>query len=93
MMSVLGGAILVVSEILFFTVLIRGHRAPKVEAGEYRFSVATHEPHSVPAALNGFGLWVSLMLGLTIINYGFPIAHLMALRDTSVPVVRVGGAK
>jgi cytochrome c oxidase subunit 1 len=93
MMSVLGGAILVVSGILFLTVLIRGHLAPKVDPGEYRFSVAVHQPTRVPVALNGFGLWFSLMLGLTIINYGFPIAHLLALPDTSVPVVRVGGAK
>jgi hypothetical protein len=33
------------------------------------------------------------MLMLTVINYGFPIAHLMALRDTAIPVVRVGGSK
>src|SRR5271166_6544040 len=38
MMSVLGGAILVVSEVLFFAVLINGHRAPRIEPGEYRFS-------------------------------------------------------
>ena len=93
MLSVLGGAILVVSGILFLAVLIRGHMAPRVDPGEYRFSVAVHQPISVPVALNGFGLWLSLMLGLTIINYGFPIAHLLALPDTSVPVVRVGGAK
>jgi cytochrome c oxidase subunit 1 len=78
---------------LFLTVLVRGHRAPRVDPGEYRFSVAVHQPTTVPVALNGFGLWLSLMLGLTIINYGFPIAHLLALPDTSVPVVRVGGAK
>jgi len=93
MMSVLGGAILVVSGILFLTVLVRGHRAPKVDPGEYRFSVAVHQPATMPVALNGFGLWLSLMLGLTVINYGFPIAHLLALPDTAVPVVRVGGAK
>jgi len=93
MMSVLGGAILVASGVLFITVLVRGHRAPKVEPGEYRFSVAVHEPKTVPAALNSLGLWFALMLVLTVINYGFPIAHLMALPDTGTPVVRVGGGK
>jgi cytochrome c oxidase subunit 1 len=93
MMSVVGGAILVVSAVLFLTVLIGGHRAPRTDPGEYRFSVALHEPRMVPAALNGLGLWVGLMLMLTVINYGFPIAHLMALRDTAIPVVRVGGSK
>ena len=34
----------------------------------------------VPAALNGFGLWLGLMVGLTIVNYGFPIAQLLATR-------------
>ena len=88
--SVVGGAILVVSGALFITVLIRGQMAQPVDAGEYRFSVAVHQPRSVPGALNGLGLWVSLMIGLTIINYGFPIAHLIATPNTAVPVVMVG---
>jgi len=92
-MSVVGGAILVVSGILFLTVLIGGHRSERVEPGEYRFSVAVHPPVRVPAALNGLGLWTALMLLLTLINYGFPIAHLMALHDTATPVVRVGGGR
>jgi cytochrome c oxidase subunit 1 len=90
--SVLGGAILVVSGALFLTVLLRGHRAARVEPGEYRFSVAVHPPHRVPAVLNGFGLWVTLMMALTVINYGFPIVHLLSLRNTSVPVVMIGAA-
>ena len=48
------------------------------EPGAYRFSVAVHPPRTLPAALNGFGLWLGLMVGLTIVNYGFPIAHLLA---------------
>jgi cytochrome c oxidase subunit 1 len=64
-----------------------------MEPGNYRFSVATHPPRTLPAALNGFGLWLSLMIGLTIVNYGFPIAHLLAAQGTEVPVVRVGAAR
>jgi cytochrome c oxidase subunit 1 len=90
-MSVLGGAILVVSGALFLLVLARGQRAPRVEPGAYRFSVAAHPPQRLPAALNGFGLWLALMIGLTIVNYGFPIMHLLATPGTAVPAVLVGG--
>ena len=89
-MSVFGGAILVVSTALFIAVLVRGHRAARVQPGAYRFSVAVHPSARVPAALNGFALWICLMIGLTVVNYGFPIAHLLALPETSVPAVRVG---
>ena len=91
--SVIGGAILVVSGALFIAVLIAGHLAERVPPKEYRFSVAVHPPQSVPAALNGFGLWAGLMVLLTLINYGFPIVHLMSLPETSVPAVRIGAGR
>jgi cytochrome c oxidase subunit 1 len=90
--SVIGGAILVVSGALFLTVLARGQAAFRVEPGAYRFSVAVHPPRSLPAALNGFGLWLGLMIGLTIVNYGFPIAHLLATPGTAVPAVMTRAA-
>jgi len=90
-MSVIGGAILVVSGALFLIVLARGQMAPRAEAGTYRFSIAAHQPRTVPAALNGFGLWLGLMMALTIVNYGFPIAYLLATQGNSVPAVMVGG--
>src|SRR5215475_4863528 len=43
-MSVIGGAILVVSGALFLIVLARGQRAPRAEPATYRFSVAVHPP-------------------------------------------------
>ena len=92
-MSVLGGAILVVSGGLFLLVLARGQMARRSEPAAYRFSVAAHPPRSLPAALNGFGLWLGLMVGLTIVNYGFPIAHLLATPGTAVPAVRVGAPR
>src|SRR6202035_5426909 len=61
-MSVVGGAILAVSAALFFLVLARGQRAPRAEPGDYRFSLAVHPPQRLPAALNGFGLWLALMV-------------------------------
>ena len=52
-----------------------------------------HPPKSVPVALNSFGLWVALMLLLTVVNYGFPIVQLMSRHDTSVPVIRIGAPR
>jgi cytochrome c oxidase subunit 1 len=91
--SVAGAVILLVSAALFIIVLIRGHLAPRTAEQEYRFSVAVHPPETVPLALNGYGLWVGLMLLLTAINYGFPIAHLLSRQDTSVPVVHIGATR
>ncbi len=89
-MSVIGGAILVLSGALFLIVLARGQTALRTEPGAYRFSVAVHPPRALPAALNGFGLWLGLMVGLTIVNYGFPIVQLLATPGTAVPAVNVG---
>jgi cytochrome c oxidase subunit 1 len=91
--SVIGGAVLLVSGALFFTILVKGSLATAADPGGYRFSVAVHPDARVPAALNGFGLWVSLMVALTVVNYGFPIAHLLSLRNNDVPVIRVGGTR
>ena len=77
--SAIGGFILLVSGVLFLVVLVRGQRAPRGDAGAYRFAVAVHHAGAVPVALNGFGLWLALMIGLTVINYGYPIAQLLAL--------------
>jgi cytochrome c oxidase subunit 1 len=41
-------------------------------------------------ALNSYGLWIALMIGLTITNYGFPIAQLVLGQGTSVPAVYIG---
>ncbi|WP_250453521.1 b(o/a)3-type cytochrome-c oxidase subunit 1 [Caballeronia sp. ATUFL_M2_KS44] len=92
-MSVIGGFILVVSAVLFFVVLIRGHRAPRVSVEQFTFSRAIHEPRSMPVALNSFALWLALMIGLTLVNYGYPIAQLLARSDTSVPAVPIGAQR
>jgi cytochrome c oxidase subunit 1 len=91
--SVIGGLILVVSAVLFFIVLIRAHGAVRVVPEEYRFSRAVHESPTVPVALNGFALWLALMVGITLVNYGYPVAQLMARSDTSVPAVPVGAPR
>jgi cytochrome c oxidase subunit 1 len=92
-LSAIGGLILVVSAILFFVVLIRAHRGPRVVLSAYRFSTAVHEPATVPVALNSFGLWLMLMIGLTLVNYGYPIAQSLARPETSVPAIPVGAQR
>ncbi len=90
MMSAVGGAMLLLSGLLFLVVLLRGMRAPLHDAGPYRFAEALHMPATVPAPLNGYRLWVTLMIALTLVNYGFPIAQLALRGDTAVPAIFVG---
>jgi cytochrome c oxidase subunit 1 len=88
--SVFGGLILLAAGLLFVFILARGHAGPAVAVGNYQFSEALHSPTALPAALNGHALWVALMIGLTVTNYGFPIAVLLARTGMSVPAVYVG---
>ncbi len=87
--STLGGLVLVVSALLFIYILATARKREGAPA-PFTFSVAVHGGPA-PALLNRFGVWVAMMIALTVVNYGFPIAQLAALKDTSVPVVRIGG--
>jgi cytochrome c oxidase subunit I len=84
--AVVGGALIVVSGALFLFVLGTAQRAARVEPRTYRFSEPVHKVVSVPAALNGFAIWVTLMVALTVANYGIPVLYLMSTK-TSVPAV------
>jgi cytochrome c oxidase subunit 1 len=92
-LSVIGGFILVLSGLLFLVVLLRGHRTAPADAGPYRFAEALHPVVSVPPALNGYALWVGLMIALTVTNYGYPILQLAVRSDTAVQAVYVGGSR
>ena len=85
-----GGLILVLSGLLFILVLLRGHRSTPVKLPEFTFARAVHAGGRMPAALNGYALWLALMVGLSVVNYGYPISQLMLLEQTSVPAVPVG---
>ncbi|MEJ0052171.1 MAG: cbb3-type cytochrome c oxidase subunit I [Methylovirgula sp.] len=87
--STVGALILVISGFLFLAVLIRNASGRKINPGIYRFSIAAHQPTSLPIALNSFGLWVALMIGLTVVNYGFPIVQLIS-KGSAVPAVYAG---
>jgi cytochrome c oxidase subunit 1 len=88
-LSAIGAFILLISGLLFLFILARAQTSPETEAGEYRFSRPVHPVRSVPLALNSYAIWVALMIGLTVTNYGYPILTL-ASRGTSVPAVYVG---
>ena len=91
--SAIGGLVLLTSGILFIVILARGARAPAADAGAYRFSRAVHQPATVAVALNSHALWVALMIGLTVTNYGYPILALTFDQGTSVPAVYVGAQR
>ena len=86
--STLGGLVLVVSALLFVYILFRARKGNTVPE-PFTFAVAVHESRA-PAALNGFGIWVAMMIALTVVNYGYPIAQLAILKDAWVPVIPIG---
>jgi cytochrome c oxidase subunit 1 len=88
--SAFGGLILVISGLLFLTILAKSQFGTVEQPKQFRFSATVHPVERVPAALNSFGLWVALMIGLTVVNYSVPIAQLLGLQQTSVPAVSVG---
>ena len=92
-LSAIGALILLISGLLFLYILARAHAQPATDAGSYRFSVPVHPVRSVPLALNSYAIWVALMIGLTVTNYGYPILTLAARSDTSVPAVYVGAQR
>lgn len=88
--STLGGLVLVLSALLFVGILLRAHRQPRVQPTPFTFSAEAHTGGRTPALLNGYGLWLAMMVGLTLVNYGFPIAQLAVLPHAQVPVVPIG---
>jgi cytochrome c oxidase subunit 1 len=53
------------------------------------FSLAVRPPRSLPASLNGFRVWILLVVALTVANYGYPLAQFMFLQNTGVPAYPV----
>jgi len=93
LISTLGGALVVLSGLLFIYILAAAARRPvaKESAEAYRFSEPLHAVVAVPKALNGLGVWFLLMVALTLVNYGFPIWQLAQLKTADVPAIYVGG--
>jgi len=89
-LSAVGGFVLVFSALLLVVVLLTSQRGPVAKrVSPLTFSVALRPPRSLPASLNGFRVWVLLVLALTVANYGYPLAQFVFLRDTGVPAYPV----
>jgi cytochrome c oxidase subunit 1 len=88
--SAIGGFILLASGVLLIYALATAarHRAKIVEP--FEFSRPAHPHGHTPVALNGLGLWVAMMVALTLVNYGYPIVQLALLPDAYVPVIPIG---
>jgi cytochrome c oxidase subunit 1 len=88
-MSAIGGLVLVISAALFLYILAsaKRHSGPVSSAV---FSVAVHPHTKPPAVLNGFSLWVGMMIALTVVNYGYPIVQLALTPQAYVPVIPIG---
>ncbi|GAA4336564.1 b(o/a)3-type cytochrome-c oxidase subunit 1 [Pigmentiphaga soli] len=90
--STLGGLLLVVSAFLLVYILATaGRRKAGPRPQPFSFSRMAHPDGHTPVLLNGFGLWVAMMIGLTLVNYGYPIFQLAVLKDASVPIIPIGG--
>jgi cytochrome c553 len=79
--STLGGAILVCLRVLLVYTLATAKRQSGRAFG-YTFSMPGACGAAGAAVLNGFALWVGMMIALTVVNYGFPIAQLASLEGT-----------
>ena len=87
--SAIGGFVLVFSAVLFVSVLVATHRAPATAVLPLKFSLAVNPPRSLPASLNSFGIWMLLVVGLTVANYGYPLAQFLFLDNTGVSAYAV----
>lgn len=88
--SAFGGFALVLSGIVFVYALATARRGRAAAVVPFSFSRPAHPSAHVPVALNGLALWVGMMIALTVVNYGYPIAQLASLREAYVPVVPIG---
>jgi cytochrome c oxidase subunit 1 len=87
--SVAGGLLLLGSAILLIVILVRSHFGERTAGEPMHYALAVNPPVRVPPALNGFGLWNSIVLVLMILAYGYPIGQFFFLKQHSVPAVAV----
>lgn len=87
--STIGGLVLVISAALFLYILATARKQSE-PVPPYVFSKAVHPDAKTPAVFNGFRLWLAMMIVLTVVNYGYPIAQLAATPNASVPIIPIG---
>jgi cytochrome c oxidase subunit 1 len=89
LVSLGGGAILLVSALLFVWNLAVVHRSPVLAAARPLYALSVHPPGQVPAVLNGFGYWNVLVLVLMVVAYGYPLTQFLIEPSPSAIVHRV----
>jgi cytochrome c oxidase subunit 1 len=87
--SAIGGFVLVFSALLFVGLLLASQRRPLAPIPPLTFSLALHPPRSLPTSLNSFGVWMLLVVALTVTNYGYPVVQSLLLPNTGVPAYRL----
>ena len=88
--SVIGGAILLVSALLLIMILVRSQLGERRLEAPLRYALAVNPPRTVPASLNGFAMWNAIVLVLMLFAYGYPIAQFFILKS-NVPAYEVAG--
>jgi len=88
--SALGGFTLLASGILLAFILAAARRPIATAILPFTFSRPAHPGARVPGALNQYRLWVAMMIALSVVNYGYPIAQLASTKEASVPVITMG---
>jgi cytochrome c oxidase subunit 1 len=86
--SVIGGAILLVSAILLIVILVRSQLGERRLETPLRYALALNPPKTVPASLNGFALWNAVLVVLMLFAYGYPIGQFFVLKS-KVPAYEV----
>ena len=80
---------LLISAALVVIILIRSAVGARAAVGRFEYARGVDAGLPLPRALNGLSVWVALMVGLTVVNYGYPIAQHFFLKQTAVPAEMV----
>jgi len=83
--SAMGGFILLLSAVLLIVILLRSQRGEQVERRPVTYARALDDAAPLPRTLNSLGVWFGLMVALTLVNYGYPIAQSFFLQHNTVP--------
>jgi cytochrome c oxidase subunit 1 len=90
--SLVGGAILLASAILFVSNLVPQRAWKPIPGGQpYAYALAAHPATHVPKALNGFALWNVLVAVLMLAAYGFPIMQFFMGASPQAMIHPIGG--
>jgi cytochrome c oxidase subunit 1 len=77
---IVGGAILLVSALLFVLNLLMSHLKKRIyDVTHGDWAVAVYPPMSVPKPMNGFALWNGIVAVWMVVAYGIPIVQLLIL--------------